>query len=42
MVALGVAENQMEAVSFGEERPRNSGTDESALAENRRVDLAYQ
>lgn len=42
MVALGVAENQMEAVSFGEERPRNAGTDESALAENRRVDIAYQ
>jgi peptidoglycan-associated lipoprotein len=42
MVALGVAENQMEAVSFGEERPRNSGADEPALAENRRVDLAYQ
>jgi len=42
MVALGVAENQMEAVSFGEERPRNSGADESAFAENRRVDLAYQ
>jgi peptidoglycan-associated lipoprotein len=37
-----VAENQMEAVSFGEERPRNSGADEPALAENRRVDLAYQ
>ncbi|MBM3406577.1 MAG: peptidoglycan-associated lipoprotein Pal [Betaproteobacteria bacterium] len=42
MVALGVAENQMEAVSFGEERPKNAGTDESALAENRRVDIAYQ
>ena len=42
MVALGVAENQMEAVSFGEERPRGTGTDEAALAENRRVDLAYQ
>jgi len=42
MVALGVAENQMEAVSFGEERPRNSGADESAFAENRRVDLVYQ
>ena len=42
MVALGVAENQMEAVSFGEERPKNSGSDESAYAENRRVDIAYQ
>ena len=42
MVTLGVAENQMEAVSFGEERPRSTGTDEAALAENRRVDIAYQ
>ncbi|MFM8548592.1 MAG: peptidoglycan-associated lipoprotein Pal [Betaproteobacteria bacterium] len=42
LVTLGVAENQMEAVSFGEERPRNSGTDEAALAENRRADIAYQ
>lgn len=42
LVTLGVAENQMEAVSFGEERPRNTGTDEAALAENRRADIAYQ
>ena len=40
--ALGVAENQMEAVSFGEERPRATGTDEGSLAENRRADIAYQ
>lgn len=40
--ALGVAENQMEAVSFGEERPKSTGTDETSLAENRRADIAYQ
>ncbi|HWS75067.1 MAG TPA: peptidoglycan-associated lipoprotein Pal [Quisquiliibacterium sp.] len=40
--ALGVAEGQMEAVSFGEEKPRATGSDESAFAENRRADLAYQ
>ena len=40
--ALGVAEAQMEAVSLGEEKPRATGSDESAFAENRRADLAYQ
>jgi len=42
MSALGVPDRQMEAVSFGEERPRASGTDEASYAENRRADLAYQ
>jgi len=42
MSALGVAETQMEAVSFGEERPRATGTDEASYAENRRADLIYQ
>ncbi len=41
MSALGVPESQMEAVSFGEERPRATGTDEAAFAENRRADLVY-
>ncbi|MBN9459951.1 MAG: peptidoglycan-associated lipoprotein Pal [Burkholderiales bacterium] len=40
--ALGVAEAQMEAVSFGEERPRATGQDEASYAENRRVDVVYQ
>lgn len=42
MSALGVPDSQMEAVSFGEERPRATGTDEASFAENRRADLAYQ
>jgi len=37
----GVAERQMEAISFGKEKPRALGHDEAAHAENRRVDLAY-
>ena len=41
MTALGVPDMQMEAVSFGEERPRATGTDEASYAENRRVDLVY-
>ena len=42
LAALGVTDKQMEAVSFGEERPRASGSDEAAFAENRRADIAYQ
>jgi peptidoglycan-associated lipoprotein len=39
---LGVQLGQMEAVSFGEEKPRAQGHDETAWAENRRVDIQYQ
>jgi peptidoglycan-associated lipoprotein len=39
---LGVPDSQMEAVSFGKEKPKASGSDESAWAENRRADIAYQ
>ncbi len=41
MAALGVAESQMEAVSLGEEKPKASGSDEAAWAENRRADIVY-
>jgi peptidoglycan-associated lipoprotein len=40
--AIGVPESQVEAVSFGEEKPRSTGSDEAAWAENRRADLVYQ
>ena len=36
---LGVKENQMEAVSYGEERPAVAGSDEDAYAKNRRAEL---
>ncbi len=36
---LGVKEGQMEAVSFGEERPAAQGVDESAWSKNRRAEL---
>ena len=42
LISLGVADAQIEAVSFGEEKPKATATDETAFAENRRVDLAYQ
>lgn len=37
----GVTESQMEAVSWGKERPKATGHDESAWKENRRADLVY-
>ena len=39
---LGVKDSQMEAVSFGEERPRDAGHDEGAWSENRRADITYR
>jgi peptidoglycan-associated lipoprotein len=39
---LGVSDAQMEAVSFGKEKPKAQGSDEASWAENRRADLAYQ
>lgn len=37
--AYGVGGNRLEAVSYGEERPRAAGHDETAWAQNRRADL---
>ena len=39
LVLLGVAEGQLEAVSFGKERPAAEGSDEAAWEKNRRVEL---
>lgn len=39
---LGVTDAQVEAVSFGKEKPANTGTDEAALAKNRRAELNYR
>ncbi len=38
---LGVRPTQMEAVSWGEERPAVSGSDESTWSQNRRAELRY-
>ena len=40
--ALGVSENQVEAISYGEEKPKAQGNDEAAFAENRRADIVYK
>ena len=37
----GVAQNQLQVISFGEERPVALGHDESAWSLNRRVELLY-
>jgi len=42
MAVLGVPEGRLETVSFGEEKPKNSGHDESAWSKNRRADIVYQ
>ena len=39
LALLGVTNGQVEAVSFGEERPAAEGHDESAWAKNRRAEL---
>ncbi|WP_297656227.1 peptidoglycan-associated lipoprotein Pal [Hydrogenophaga sp.] len=39
---LGVTDAQMEAVSFGEEKPAQVGFDEAAFSKNRRVELTYR
>ena len=41
MRVSGVQERQIEAISFGEEKPKALGHEEAAWAQNRRTDLAY-
>jgi peptidoglycan-associated lipoprotein len=41
MVLAGARDSQLEAVSFGKEKPKSTGSDEAAWAENRRADIAY-
>ena len=39
LTLLGVSDRQVEAVSFGEERPASAGADEASWAKNRRAEL---
>lgn len=39
---LGVSDAQMEAVSFGKEKPAAQGNSEEAMAQNRRVEISYR
>lgn len=38
---LGVGADRIETVSFGEDKPRSTGHDEAAWAQNRRVEIVY-
>jgi len=42
LALLGAEPSQVEAVSFGKERPVASGSDEAAWAKNRRAELVYR
>ena len=42
MSLLGVPDGQVEAVSFGMEKPAAQGSDEASLAKNRRVEINYR
>jgi peptidoglycan-associated lipoprotein len=39
---LGVADSQIEAVSFGKEKPAVAGSNEEAWAQNRRAEITYR
>lgn len=39
---LGVSDSQIEAVSFGEEKPAATGTGEDAFSQNRRAEISYR
>ena len=39
---LGVSDSQVEAVSFGKEKPAVPGTDEESMAKNRRAEFSYR
>ena len=42
LTVLGVPDSQMEAVSYGKEKPAVQGSDESAFAKNRRAEMTYR
>jgi len=42
LLLLGAREDQVEAVSLGEEKPRAQGSGEAAYSQNRRSDMLYK
>jgi len=42
LVLLGVSDNQLEAISFGMEKPLATGNDEASFAKNRRTEFSYR
>ena len=41
LTLLGVSDAQLEAISFGKEKPAAAGADEATYAKNRRVEIKY-
>ncbi|HJH09059.1 MAG TPA: peptidoglycan-associated lipoprotein Pal [Psychrobacter pasteurii] len=41
LASQGVADARVETISYGEDRPAATGTDEASHAENRRAELSY-
>lgn len=42
LVLQGVGENQVEAVSFGKEKPAVAGNSDAAMEKNRRAEISYR
>ncbi len=42
MALSGLSESQIEAVSFGKEKPADLGSDDTAAAKNRRAEISYR
>jgi peptidoglycan-associated lipoprotein len=42
MALSGLADAQIEAVSFGKEKPAAQGSDEASMAKNRRAEISYR
>jgi len=42
LALLGVSDSQLEAVSFGKEKPVDTATNEDAYAKNRRAEISYR
>lgn len=42
LTLLGVKDSQVEAVSFGEEKPAAAGNTEAAYSQNRRAEISYR
>ncbi|MEJ8848180.1 peptidoglycan-associated lipoprotein Pal [Variovorax rhizosphaerae] len=42
LALLGVADSQVEAISFGKEKPAVQGSGEQAWAQNRRAEISYR
>lgn len=42
LTVLGITDSQMEAVSYGKEKPAAQGADEAAFAKNRRAEIIYR